>query len=193
MSTSSIRQLIKYNSALHEIISVYLNILDSQQICAGKVLAYDAEYFCIENISKHGRFDGFSLRRICDVFRIDSQGSYENRLMKLNECYKNDNENILDNLSNFGENDNLLKKVLQLAKGHQTLVSILLDNSDDDDLTGAIYDIQGHDITMSKVNFYGQNDGLSVIQIKNIVAIDYNTDDEKSIKLLMEGSLLAGQ
>ncbi len=120
-----------------------------------------------------------------DVFRIDIEGEYEQRLQLLCTLQKQKHEGFINKLTMQGSN--LFKRTLEIAEKKSLIVTICIDETEDQDsVVGFVKDINSKETTISRVSFNGLSDGESTFFIEDIIKINCDTVDERLLKLLFD-------
>lgn len=160
-------------------ISVYTNQTNPSSFIFGKLLAYDEKYFLLASFTQNGAFDGLLLKMSEEVFKIEFDGQYQQKMGKLIDY---------SDIPEFNELDfsNLPESILKLAKEKRFIVSIELINSEIIDVTGFIDEIDGDFCKTTLVDQYGLFDGHAIFSISNITQLSILSDDENIISRLTQ-------
>lgn len=157
--------------------SFYSNENDPDAHLTGYIEAYNETELLIAHISYYGMYDGYILKRIDDIYRIDFGGKYEEKIKKL---YKLKNQRHRDlNISD----EYILEPLLEFAKKNELVVSFELDGYV---ISGFVEELREGCVRVRKVDEYGEPGGESVLEIDAVLTIAVDTDDEQNIKLLYE-------
>lgn len=166
------------------IISVYSDINNSDNFSCGFVEAISDEHILIQSVNKYGLYGGYVIRRVDGIFRIDDNGDYEKKLCALYNIQQQEHNGLLKN--ELTKDDNLIIEALKSAMINKYVISIYIFSSEQEgeDLSGWVRSLSDSEIVISKISYYGHDDGVAVIQLSNIYKIDCDTDYEISLRLL---------
>ena len=167
-----------------EIVSVSCNPDDPYKTCCGFVLAVTDEFIILKSVDTYGKSDGFILRRFGEIFRLDRNGEYEQRLTylysRLNQAHP-----VFDIAS-----DNLLTDLLEYARLNQLVVSAGIRDYSSISIYALVKSI---DCDNQMVLFYELNDngartgGENLIQLDAIKRASILSEDEIKMQLLNQG------
>lgn len=183
MKDSSVLLTLQNAIEKRSLVSVFFNINNSQHLSAGFIHDISDEQVIIKHISKQGLYDGYVIRRLVDILRVDTNGDYEKRLFSLYNLNDQTHAALLLKSKCIKES-NLFKEILISAQELNFAVSLLLNGDDEEDLSGWVKNVNDTVVVLSKISYYGHNDGKTILKLEDIVAIDCDTDDEISLKLL---------
>lgn len=162
------------------LVSIYCDLDDKQKHYSGYIIGIDDDMFFLAHISRNGRYDGYILRPIKDIYRIDYNGKYEKKLEMLNKM-RTQSHNIA-----FAKNDpsTLLISVLEFAKNNNLVVSLILD---DDCRAGLIKSYDNDIISLYALTDNGEEDGFAVVSIAEVSSFEIDTEYEQDLKILKTG------
>ncbi len=170
-----ILEKLKYS---HEIGSFYTDIEDTGVSYTGYVSEVDDEYVLIAHISSRGLYDGFILREIDDIFQIETNSEYGDKIKKLYER-KHQSHRKLD----IKYSDNLLDSLLKYCCEKKIFVSIELSENDEYPTTGILQET-GDLLTIQVYDNYGNKCSIAYVRKEDIVVLSVDTDREQDIALL---------
>lgn len=137
------------------------------------------EQFAIFNIyTTRGYEDGLYLTRKEDIFRVDYENVYINRILKLSKL-------IDDNFCKIhleSETTNLKEVLLRHARKTKLIVTVRL--TTEDTLTGFVYDINDEFTILNVLDEDGKPDGKSAIKTEFIDRIWCDSGYERNVHLL---------
>lgn len=161
-----------------KIASFYTDESNTSKFAVGFVIDYNDDYFIIEMISPQGLYDGIILKETSSIFRINTDGMYENKIMNLSKYYKTTSSDIV-----FKEND-LIYELLSLAKIKNHIVSLELLNSGFNDIQGYVEIIDNYSCIIKQITDYGELDGVGIVKFSDITEISCNSGDEIVLEIL---------
>lgn len=175
---NQIRTLLCSYENKANIIGIYSDNTSTDKFSAGYVIAVSSDDVVIAHITPNGMYDGFMLKKIEDIYRIDVDGKYETVLQKLyteqSQFHKEFN----------AEYNNLTKSFLYFAAINKYVVTIELFDSGLEDVQGFIDNINEETVNIRKLNSYGEYEGNSIIFINDITFITCDSDNEHTLKIL---------
>ena len=169
---------VKYCYQNDLIASFYCNDGKIQQRLVGRVERFNDSEILIAHISSHGYYDGFILKHIEDVCRIEYGGAYEKRIERLYKLKKQSHKSI----ETFNANeDEILFSFLDFAKANDYIICLeFVDNSVSGLLNGYSDDV----VYLEVINDYGNCDGILIANIDEIFGVAVDTDDEQDLRLM---------
>lgn len=164
-----------------EIISIYTDEEKTNKFIAGYLLAVDEQYFLLASITPQGLYDGYILKTLDSILCIHSNGKYEKKLSYLlSDKYKPHNTQYWASI----ESNNILEEFLEFIKENNFVCSIEICNSGYNDIIGFIDSFNDVTCSVNTITEYGEDDGKSMIQIRDITLIGCDSDEEQTIKYL---------
>ncbi len=154
-------------------VSLYTDIENPSKFCYGQFLAYDKNKFIFSMISPEGRYDGFLLRAITDIIKIDMDAQYDKRMQKL-LSFNKDITSIA-----FPYTDDVTYTALCISKTTNKVVSIELNYSGTDDVIGYVDTVNDNICKIKQIDFYGCPDGTAYINIADISQISIDSSAEQ--------------
>lgn len=163
----------------NKIISIFINEENLDKFIVGKIINLDESEFIIELISPSGKYDGYRWNYIDKIIKIEEDGEYEKKIEKL---YSLENTLIKEVDK---KHETLLKSFLDFIKKEKFIVTIELFNSHEKDNCGFIESLENDILTLRNIDSYGQNDGISYININAITDIVCDSEEERIINKLI--------
>ena len=167
---------IEYCFKNNKIASFYFNKDDNQVHLTGFVHYFNEDEILISHITPRGEYDGYFFNRISNIYRLDYDGDYEIKIQHLynfkkqsHPCIECDENGILFPLLNYAQNNDLI-------------ISCELQN---DKITGLV---NGYDnwIYISVIDDKGKENGVSILDIDEVITFSCDTDYEQDLKMLSE-------
>lgn len=159
------------------VASIYRNPDEPERHLTGFVERYNDTEVLVSHITPYGMYDGFILLLRDDIFRIDRNGKYENKISRLYKLRDQSHPVV----NTFQEDRNLLDTMLDFAMKNSYVVSV--SDGDGYDIGNLIsYDDQY--LTLDTYDSYGEYNGRVTVMIDNIVALSVDNEEAAAIKLL---------
>lgn len=183
MENNYILETIKKSLNEDLIVSIFTNRNAPDKCICGFIDAISDEQFVLKHISVDGFYDGYHIRRVDDIFRVDINGKYEDRLKYLYTYRKQSHVDFLKGKSI--SDSNLFKEGLNAAKKSNMVVRICIDDTEEqDDIIGWVKNATETEVIISNISHSGENDGESIFYTKDIVKIACDTEDESVLGIL---------
>lgn len=171
-------ECIKYCYEKNKAVSFYFDNGDRLQHLVGFIQKFNDSEILIAHISSHGFYDGFILKHIEDLKRIEYDGEYENKVHTL-YALKNQEHLVIDT---FIENEEyILDPVLEFAEKNELVISF---ECEDTVLSGLIDSFEENLLHLIILNDFGKKSGIAVIDLCEVSTISLDTDDEQDLLLL---------
>lgn len=106
-----------------KLVSLYSNVENKDAFNVGFIVDYDSKFLLLNSISEYGKYDGILLIYIDDIFRIDIDSNYENKLLRLL------NNKEITNYK-FKKIGSCIEKLFNYAKENNSIISISFFDSD---------------------------------------------------------------
>lgn len=183
MKVNIFTSLLKHSIKEFNMVSVYSNRYQPEKCSVGFVEAVTNEHFFIKHVSPVGTDDGYIVRRMSDVFRVDFGGEYEKRLNLLYTLQNQQHQNFFDRKP--AKSSNLFRESLIVAKKKNLIVSVCIDETENqENVVGFVKDINSEGATISRISLNGLDDGESTLILDDVIKIDCDSLDERTLKIL---------
>lgn len=159
----------------NKIVSIYSNYEDRSHFVAGFVKSFSEEDVIIKHISPEGYSDGIIVIKADDIFQIEYDGKYENRIEQLFKIFSNSSENAKNNNV---ESCSSLLDILEYSKNNRKIVTAF----GEDFMaiaSGFVESIEESVLTILKINEDGVADGKIVFFEDEIRRLSCMSIDEK--------------
>lgn len=166
--------------------SIYTDCNSTNRFDFGKVIAVNENDIAIHMISPDGEDDGITVMHVDNIFRVETDGQYAEKMKKL--C---DPNNIPQHNLEIKNND-IFKSALSFAAQEKQIISIELLDSGSFDAVGFPEITENNECILHQVDEYGYDDGISYFSIENITKISMLSQEEKRIMRLWDLNLLNG-
>ena len=170
---------IEYCYLNKKISSFYCNPDDCDAHYTGFVERFNDSEILIAHITPNGYYDGYVLKRISDIYRVDYDGEYEKKIEKLYTLRAQKHSRIDTCEKNNGA---LLFAVLDYAKDNNLVVSL---DFEDSHISGLINCYNDTIVKLCSINDNGKKDGLAIVKLDNILSIDLDTEYEQNLNILI--------
>ena len=178
MEKQKAREVLRHAQEAEKIVCLYTS-RDSENFAAGFVEAVSENHVILRSLTPHGRYDGWLLRVLENVCRIDSGGRYEEKLVSL---FRARDQNHPAFLPSTDEATDLGSEMLICAQRGDYAVRI--DIGADDDNEGFVKSVEATTITIERFDVNGHIDSESVIELEYIEKIAVDDEDLQDLKLL---------
>ncbi len=152
---------------------------ESNRLLVGFVENYNDSEILISHISPRGCYDGFVLKRIEDICRIDYGGEYEKKIERLYHLKRQ--KHSLINLTDPEEE--IFYSLLDFAKQSDYIISLELEETR---ISGFVNGYVDDIIYLDVVNDYGTENGISIIKATEVLTVAIDSDHEQDLKLLAQ-------
>lgn len=175
---TSMRRIIEKELGNLTIASFYFNKEDASSHLTGFVHHYNENELLIAHITSRGEYDGFVLKRMEDLFRIEYNGEYEKKIHQLYLLKKQSHPIVECN------EEDILFPLLNFAQKKQFLITLKLES---DEVTGFVEEYDDY-IHLLVVDENGNENGKSIVNIDDVLAFACDTDYEQDLKLIYNNS-----
>lgn len=160
-----------------KVVSLYYDLNNMDAHLTGYIEGFSGEEILVAHISSHGLYDGYILKRIDEIYRIDYDGKYEKKIERLYTIKQQSHKKIPFN----NDMKTILEDALHFAQNNNYIISLEFSDSY---ISGIIDSFNDRLISIRIVEDDGSESGISVIEFSDIDTISVDTDDEQDIKLL---------
>lgn len=169
--------LIKKFYDENAVVSIYKDFDDTAVCEVGYINTYNDDEILLSSINKRGEYDGYILLHIDDIFRIEANGKYEEKMKKLYSLKKQKHEKF--ELAN----DGVAYRIFDFAKENNLIVCF---DFEDDCRRGFVQRYEENICIIKTVTDYSEPDGEAIIDIDQANSISLDTDFEQDLKLVFE-------
>lgn len=162
-----------------KIISIFRDTEDTEKFNVGYIIAIDDFNTIIQHISPNGMYDGYNLIKTGDIYQICYNGKYENKIQYLYSMQAQKHSDIVFS------NENLAIDLLTFSKQNNLIVSLELHSSGIYNIQGIVLEINDDNVLIEQITDYGENDGVTRIDIECISKIVCDSDNEQALKKLL--------
>ncbi len=173
------RDILEEFKTNKKLVSLYTNIENRDAFNVGFILDYDTEFLLLNSISTYGKCDGVLMIYIDEIFRIESDSIYNNKLLKLLN-----NDKLIN--YQFGKYNSCIEKMFNYAKDNDMIISLSFFDSDNrNDVIGKVMSFDNEQVKLSCYDEEGRKDGISIIKTSDINFASIDSEDEKMISFLI--------
>lgn len=162
------------------VLSVYTDKEDTDHFAAGFIQRMTEQYVLIAHVSPFGMYDGYVLKYRADIYRVEYQGQYENKVEQLYRL-RHQKHNKVENRT-----DSLIEDLLNYAYENGVFVSIEINNSGYKDVHGKVQTLQNETVVIRQIDESGNPDGETAINLQDISLVTCDSDEEIAMRLLFE-------
>ena len=163
-------EILKKLKENQTLVSLHFDEGDPTSVSVGYIIEVTMTHVLLESVSKDGMKIGYYLYEINQLFRIDYDGLYEQKISSLLTKFNGNYQHT--KLDKF-ESTNLIMELLMFAKNHN-LISILWLEDNEDSICGFVDKVENGLITISQIDDFGNRDGTVIIEEKTIETISVN-------------------
>jgi hypothetical protein len=169
-------------------VALYTNVENPRAFLAGWVEAVTNEHVVLRHLSPEGRYDGYVLKYIDSIFRVDTEGRYIERLSFLFNARKQDFPTRL--ITQTDAEASLIPEILNAAQREEMMVTVEIAAEDVEH--GSVREV-GFDTVMLEVfDHYGAIDREATIHLEAISEVRVDSERLQSLKLLSRWHHLPG-
>ena len=159
--------------------SFYFSDSEDDRFIFGRLSCFNSDFVVIESYDQYGREDGYIIKSIATLSKIETNSKYSKKMEKLILSY--DSEHLRIDL----KNGNIIELFLQLSRDKHKIVSLEL--SDNNKLlVGIVLSVDNHICNLSQIDDYAYNDGEIMFSVDDINMITFDGMDEKVLEKLLE-------
>lgn len=178
-SDGNIKDYLLRSKSLKHITSVYTNEENTSKFSMGFILDVTDTHLLLGMITPYGRYDGFSVKGLETVYRLEHGGNYHAKLFKLYTEYNQMHNEVCTS-------EGPIRGLINHAKQNNLIITIELFESGLDDAQGFVESVDNGFLTMRIVDENGRKDGESIFEISSISYISCDSENEAMIKKLYE-------
>ncbi|MBS7530232.1 hypothetical protein IC619_006965 [Hazenella sp. IB182353] len=162
MKMNPIDTMIKRVQAEQKVVSIYANPEQPDASIVGYIHRASYDDVLIRHLTPEGKQDGYVLQRISDIFQLDVDGDYEQRLALLYDLQNQQHEQL-------DVEQDLLSEILYYALENDEVVT-LYTNPDDPSgaVAGYIHAFTDEHVLMRHITREGREDGYVVRRVEDI-------------------------
>lgn len=161
-------------------ISIYTDRYDLESFSIGYIAAIEEPFIYINHLSTRGEEDGIILRRSDDIFRIEYDGPYEQKLERLYRLKEQKHRKYLPKTKG-----KLFNAFLRNIQKHKWVVTLRVGDMENFiDVTGLIEEVKEGKVYMTELTNDAHACGSVIVPIHEIYVMRCDTEYEKDIRLI---------
>ncbi len=166
-----------------KVASIFTDMDNTDKCSTGFIGNVSDDFVVIKHISPSGKYDGFLLKSMEKIYRVDFNGEYENRVQYLYRLQNQNHKEIAEKYSS------LILDIIDFAEKNSVVISLELYNSGHDDIQGYIKDVDNERLEIRRLDDSGKEDGISMVNISDITYISCDTENEIVLDLLFKSKI----
>lgn len=172
------KDLLERIKLQNKTVSLYGNTANTSSFIFGSVISVSESQVLLYLISPSGDFDGFLLESIDNIYRVEIDDQYSEKMHKLvkSESLFSYPDKLLSNTP-----ADLTMRMLQYVNQEEKVVSIELLNSGIVDVTGLVQEISKDMCQIQQIDEFGNADGITYIYLQDITQISTDSSDENCL------------
>lgn len=183
MGSEGVKTMLRILSELRrsqKMVSIYTDYQETNKFHYGVVIALNEKEIAIQMLSPDGESDGIIVMDAENVFRVEENGQYDEKMKKL--CPNNP----LPLFNEALDENEIFESLLSIASIEKSIISIELVDSGYNDIVGFVEEIEDGMCKVKQVDEFGYEDGFSFFLIRDITKITYLSQDEKRLMRLWQ-------
>lgn len=171
-------KIIKRYISSRQLVCVYASQGNPDSFICGEFLGYDDSFFAFHMVSPYGMDDGYIVKPIASISRIE----YENRYCRKMQILR---QEPISTCLSFNRLD-MRTTILQYALKKKAIVSVEIDNSEFYDITGFVQEICDDTCLFKLYDEYGEPDGYAHVNKQQITQVCCQSIDEMTLQKLID-------
>ncbi len=172
---------LKKAKIANQIISIHSDPSEQSKCSVGFVDQIKSGWVRLRAISPEGEEAGYEIRPLEEIFRIDINSDYENKIDFLRNNYKDIFEEV--ELSLPIEKGNIIFTTLKEAQ-QKHLVVILWTEDEFDSVIGYVENLEQDSVRILSIDDFGREDGFIILDLTKVTSVDCNSRKCQIIKFL---------
>ena len=164
-----------------KIVLLFSNEEDTEAFSCGYIGAVSSGEVLIIHIDAFGEKDGYIVKRIEDIVKVEYDGQYSEKVGILDQLNKNKHEEEFK-----VQKDSLFLTMLAYAQGNMKIVSIEIKGSGNEDIAGYVETMEEDFVTIKVVDYYGLFDGEAIVEMSNITHLICDGGREATLNKLVQ-------
>lgn len=161
-----------------KMVCLYYNECDTESFLIGWIVGYDKEYCFIECVNSRGFCNGYAIRLIDSIVKIEIDNKYLLSVQKLLEINKQSQTAI------FIDVEDCLEEILNYSLKNRRICFIELSESNNLDAIGMLNNINANEVEILFINETGEADGEAVLDYQRISAVTFGNEEQIRLEKL---------
>ena len=174
--TDTLRRALE-NDAL---IGIFSDPSDPAGFMAGWVEAVTDEHVLLRHLSRHGRYDGYRLLHLEEIFRVDTEGRYLERLLSLSQAREERFLRLFE--EKVSSESDLIVETLRAAQRRELMVRVYILERDNE--SGRVKDLSHDTVTIERLDHYGAADCDAMIHLEAISNLSCDDEALQDLRIL---------
>lgn len=171
-----IKEILMEHQEKLNMIAIYVNVEEEENFAVGYVVDVIEDQFLFLNVGLHGEFDGYTAAYIDDIYRVENDSRYINKMKQLCSF---DLRNVLKN----EKEQSAIMFLIDTAFKEKRVIKLSVAEKDNV-ITGFIIKKNSSFIEVLQLDEYSDEDGNSVIKYDDIVQVCYDDLDCHDLQIL---------
>lgn len=171
-------EIINRFISLRQLVCVYTSQGNPDSFICGEFLGCDESFFAFHMVSPHGIDDGYIVKPIASISRIEYDNKYCQKIQTLRE----ESISACLSLNRF----DMRITILQHALKSKAIVSVEINDSDFYDITGFVQKICDDTCLLELYDEYGMPDGYAYVNKHHITQVCCQSVDEMTLQKLIQ-------
>lgn len=160
------------------ILSIYTDKENTEKFSAGYIQQISEDLVLISHVTPYGLYDGYMIRRIEDIYRLECHGKYEKKLETLYNIQNQNHKKIPHGCGTIFED------LFKFSLDNHLVINIQLHYSELEDIQGYVDEFFEDSLIVRQLDDEGNDDGETVISISDITLLTCDSDREMALRLL---------
>ena len=154
---------LKQLKELDKYVSIYTFDDDKDRFWFGKIEALDEEFLLLRLYHVTGAPDGLKMLPVDDIFRVEFDDKYSERMKKL-----------IGNVDSIpsGITEPVLISTVEYCKTAGRVTTFSLTEDDNEDVTGVVEAVTDDVVTVKQIDYNGEQDGYTSFRLSDICHIE---------------------
>lgn len=162
------------------IVSIFFDRGNPDSPVVGRVISFDGGNILMSVFSPSGVWDGYLVRKLADLFRIEQGGLYERKIALLAESRgQAESEHSIQ----VNPAENVQSQLFRLAKTEERIIGVGQVETDVL-LYGFVNEVLEKTLSLALLNDYGINDGSSIVLLDDVDFFELSSIECRSLKIL---------
>lgn len=177
-SHGEFRRFLEKSYVEKKIVSFFTNEEETGKFSTGFIGGIFQKEIIINHITPCGHYDGYFVKRIDNILKVEFETLYTNKIEKLYRL-RNSTHDKTEKVT-----DNGFLDIIIFSKENNKIISVELLESGVNNAVGYVESFSNEFVSIKQVNEYGDYDGLCLIKLDDITHLVCDSEEENSLDLL---------